>query len=318
MGFSLVVLTSKEHSPSPSSNWNFLSKEDFFYSNKKTISNMSTKIIVVVPTYYADLNDIRYQLALDCCTEIQRHGLEMIVVDASPQNERIQQEMTQKGLNVEEPTRKSRVQVVRQTELGRKGAALRQGIALALKQAQDRNETHETIIAFQEPEKSDMIRFWKPVVQHMLHEHADVIVPTRSNESFLSTYPIEQYHSETFANLHLNTLGQQSNTPLPKHPFPSNLDWTMGPVAIRADTMAAHYLSYMGDSYDMQLVPLVRAHRWHKAKIVASMPIDYQHPAEMKRQEEGVPTWNEKRLLQLNFLFQHVGNAWEEVKEGGD
>lgn len=36
----------------------------------------------------------------------------------------------------------------------------------------------------------------------------------------------------------------------------------------------------------------------------ADAQVSYSHPAPMKREEEYVPVWSEKRLLQLNFLFQ--------------
>jgi hypothetical protein len=32
----------------------------------------------------------------------------------------------------------------------------------------------------------------------------------------------------------------------------------------------------------------------------------------MKREEEGVAAWSEKRLMQLNFLFKEVGGALKE------
>ena len=44
---------------------------------------------------------------------------------------------------------------------------------------------------------------------------------------------MEQYHSEHFANLHLDALGRAVGLPA--------LDWTFGPVAFRA-SMAHHWL----------------------------------------------------------------------------
>ena len=37
--------------------------------------------------------------------------------------------------------------------------------------------------------------------------------------------------------------------------------------------------------------------------------VGYAHPPLMRREEEGRPAWSEKRLLQLNFLFDKVGGA---------
>ena len=45
---------------------------------------------------------------------------------------------------------------------------------------------------------------------------------------------------------------------------------------------------------------------------VEALEVAYAHPPKMKAEEEGVPLWSEKRLLQLNFLFKHVGGALKE------
>tara|TARA_B100000768_G_scaffold172092_1_gene180008 strand:+ start:259 stop:399 length:141 start_codon:yes stop_codon:yes gene_type:complete len=39
------------------------------------------------------------------------------------------------------------------------------------------------------------------------------------------------------------------------------------------------------------------------------LKVGYAHPPLMRREEEGRPAWSEKRLLQLNFLFDKVGGA---------
>ena len=67
---------------------------------------------------------------------------------------------------------------------------------------------------------------------------------------------MEQYHSEHFANLHLDALGRPVGLP--------TLDWTFGPVAFRA-SMARHWLQCEGELWDAQLVPIVHASRWRAA-----------------------------------------------------
>jgi len=69
--------------------------------------------------------------------------------------------------------------------------------------------------------------------------------------------------------------------------------------------VAEHWINFDGELWDAQLVPLVKAHL-AGAKVV-SLELDYIHPKMMKDQEEGVATWNEKRLMQLNFLKGTVG-----------
>jgi hypothetical protein len=110
---------------------------------------------------------------------------------------------------------------------------------------------------------------------------------------------VEQYHSEHFANLHLDALGRPVGLP--------TLDWTFGPVAFRA-SMARHWLQCEGELWDAQLVPIVHASRWHGAR-VETFEVGYAHPPLMRREEEGRPAWSEKRLFQLNFLFDKVGGA---------
>lgn len=255
------------------------------------------KIIVVIPTFYANKDDIRYHLALDCCRAVAQCGslVKAIVVDASP-SEDVRQAMREHGTDGEG---NQRVRVVPQTVEGKKGAALREGIALA---ATELESVEDGIIGFQEPEKVDMIQHWKTVAELLL-KGADICAPRRSDASFKETYPIEQYHSENFANFYLDALANDVG-------FPS-IDWTIGPMAFKA-SLAKHWAKYQGDLWDMQLVPMVRAQRWHNAKVV-TYEFDYCHPASMKEEELGVPKWSEKRLFQLNFLFEHVGNALKET-----
>ena len=97
------------------------------------------KIIVVIPTFYAstqdDDNNIRYNLALETCRAIANANsnndsdsgntdfvLQGLIVDASP-DETVRQSMFDAG--------KGHIKVVKQTYQGKKGAALREGIALA-------------------------------------------------------------------------------------------------------------------------------------------------------------------------------------------
>jgi hypothetical protein len=81
-------------------------------------------------------------------------------------------------------------------------------------------------------------------------------------------------------------------------------------VAFRC-SYTSHWLRYDGELWDAQLVPLVQAHL--AGAKVSSYEVDYHHPETMKQQEQGVPIWNEKRLLQLNFLKDTVGKLMKEI-----
>jgi hypothetical protein len=190
-----------------------------------------------------------------------------------------------------------------------KGGALRQAIDLARTWFEDqRMDLKECVICFTEPEKVDLINHIHDIAKPILLKKnaADVVVPSRNKELFQSTYPIEQYHSESFANLHFNALARQHEG-FQKSAMAGGLDWLFGPFAFNAK-LANYWLEYEGKSWDAQMVPYVRGVRDHKWKI-ALVEVNFVHPSEMKKQEEGEPTWTSKRLHQLNILFDLLGNV---------
>jgi hypothetical protein len=72
---------------------------------------------------------------------------------------------------------------------------------------------------------------------------------------------------------------------------------------------SSHWLDYPGNSYDAQLIPLVRAAR--AGVTVVSAPVDFVADAEMKREEEGSVAFVQKRLRQLSTLAPVVAAALE-------
>lgn len=238
-------------------------------------------IIIVSPTFYPSLDDKRCELGLEACKRAVAAGLRMLLVDASPPE-------------VHAALAATGVLVRKQTAKGRKGAALREAIsaAVALLPA-------DGIICYQELEKVEMVSLQRGVADAIRASGAGVCVPRRQDKAFRESYPVDQYHSEHFANGYLDSLARPVG-------FPS-VDWTFGPLALRA-SLAPHWLACNGELWDAQIVPMVEAARW-AGKGVIEHPVHYTHPPEMKAEEEGVPKWSEKRLEQLNFLFLHVGGA---------
>lgn len=266
-----------------------------FVANRSSLNEphpSKMALIVVAPTFYSSRDEARYLLGLEACQNAARHQIHLLLVDASPTND-IAEGLQNAGLGY--------VQVMKQTAIGRKGAALREAIQLAYEEANTGNPS--VVIGFQELEKVDMFRHWPSLVKHMMETSADVTVPRRADSSFRVYYPIEQYHCESFANLYLDSLAAKIGLP--------SIDWTMGPVAFRYQ-YAKHWLDFPGEMWDAQLVPLVYAYL--AGAKVTSYTIDYLHPKEMKEEEEGVFIWNEKRLIQLNFLKDTVGKAITESK----
>jgi hypothetical protein len=255
-------------------------------------------LIVVAPTFYSSVEESRFILGLDACRQAARYGIRLILVDGSPLEE-IRTALQNAGKNRQG---KSFVRVIPQVVPGKKGVALREAIRAALEEFDSAGlACGHGVIAFQELEKVDMFRNWNSVVNHMAETGAEVVCPRREDSLFKSTYPIEQYYSETFGNLYLDSLGSKIG-------FPS-IDWTVGPIALRC-TLSKYWLDFDGQIWDAQLVPML--HAFLAGAKVTSFEIDYRHSELMKHQEEGQPEWSEKRLMQLNHLSEKLGKKLKE------
>ena len=143
----------------------------------------------------------------------------------------------------------------------------------------------------------------RDIVKPILNGKADVVVPTRNDELFRQTYPIEKYHSESFGNMHFNLLSKQFEGFQMKGAM--KLDWLFGPFAFKTE-LASSRLNYGGNSWDAQMIPYVWGVR-HQNWRIMSVTVNFRHPKEMKEQEEGDPVWTTKRLTQLNLLFDLLG-----------
>lgn len=250
-------------------------------------SDPEWRLIVVAPTFYSSLDDTRYLLGVQSCQNAAQHRIRLLLVDASP-NDKVRLGLEAAGRGF--------VTVFQQTSKGKKGSALREAMALARDECLANSAQSTIIIGFQELEKEDMFRHWELIASHLIQAGADVVVPRRKEQTFRETYPIEQYHCESFANLYLDSLGLPLGIP--------SIDWTMGPVAFRL-SQVHHWLDFDGDLWDAQLVPLIRSHL-AGGKVISS-EVEYCHPLSMKLEEQGVSKWNQKRLHQLNFLKDTVG-----------
>jgi hypothetical protein len=277
--------------------WLFLSRH-LLLPPSIIIMTPPLNLIVVAPTFYSNVEDSRFILGLDACRQAALHGIRLILVDASPLEE-IRMALQNAGKNHDG---KSLVRVMPQVIPGKKGVALREAIRAALEEFDSAGlASTDSVIAFQELEKVDMFRNWNSVVNHMAETGAEIVCPRREDSLFKSTYPIEQYYSEIFGNLYLDSLGSKIGLP--------SIDWTAGPMALRC-TLSKHWLDFDGQIWDAQLVPML--HAFLSGAKVASFEIDYRHSKLMKQQEEGRPEWAEKRLLQLNHLSEELGKKLKE------
>lgn len=251
--------------------------------------------VVVSVTYYPNTSDIRLPLALELCRQAVAKNILTVIVDDSPDHTAVRTALEQAG--------KGHVKVYQQDSAiyQGKGGALRQAIYVAKELVEINKVVNkcDAIICFTEPEKADIMNHMHLIVKPILDGNADIVVPKRDDELFRSTYPIEQYHSESFANLHFNSLARQYKG------FQTDIDWLFGPFAFRI-SLADIWLDYKGTSWDSQMIPYCRAVR-HDYKRIASVTINFRHPKQMKEQEEGDATWTKKRLHQLNILFELLG-----------
>ena len=247
---------------------------------------------------------VRARLAVDAAREAQRLGIPMLAVDASTT-----------GSDLPAALRALGVTVHKQTFKGRKGAALREGIAVAVGMLSEGG-----VIVYSEAEKVGLVRFIPDIAAACrMEKHGElggagnertaIVVPRRNREQFEATYPAEQVASETFANLHLDNLAR-AHCPEAFAKVAAgkgSLDWTVGPFALRKEH-AGLWLECEGDLWDAQLVPIIHAVR--KGLRVDELILPYEHPEEMKREEEGSAEWGAKRLFQLQFLHDTLSKGW--------
>mmetsp|Transcript_26000 Transcript_26000/g.55896 ORF Transcript_26000/g.55896 Transcript_26000/m.55896 type:complete len:278 (-) Transcript_26000:113-946(-) len=266
---------------------------------KLTKEKVSQRTCVVTVTYYPNTSDIRFYLALQLCKLAAHHKIHLIIVDGSPDHAAIRDQF-QDGSD-------GHVHVFEQDveHYSGKGGSLRQAIGKATEWFRENNvPVNDAAICFTEPEKVDLINHVRDIVEPILDGRAHVIVPTRNDDLFRETYPMEQYHSESFGNMHFNLLARQVEG-FQNQQGAEKLDWLFGPFAFNAK-LASGWLNYKGISWDAQMVPYVRGVRNHDWRIM-SVTVGFRHPKEMKEQEEGDPVWTTKRLTQLNLLFDLLG-----------
>jgi hypothetical protein len=285
-----------------------------------TKDDLHQKVCVVTVTCYPNLSDIRFQLALDLCQLASQLKITLWIVDNSPNHAIVRDKFIAAG-KVEGGLASNDdgfIHVERQdtTHYAGKGGALRQGIKSASSWLDTQTintatlfsppTTTTTAILYMEPEKVDLLNHIHHIVEPILSGNYDVVVPTRNEELFHTTYPKEQFHSEMFGNMHFNNLAKQvAGFQGGWGEKPTKLDWLFGPFAFHT-RHSDSWLNYTGTSWDAQMIPYVRGVKNQYWKIT-SVTVDFCHPKVMKEQEEGDPVFTSKRLGQLNLLFDLLG-----------
>uniref|UniRef100_A0A7S2E073 Glycosyltransferase 2-like domain-containing protein n=1 Tax=Helicotheca tamesis TaxID=374047 RepID=A0A7S2E073_9STRA len=267
-------------------------------------NNEQLDVIVFTTTFFKSPSDLRCRVALSTLRSLARLNIPAVVIDASPLDSGV----------IESLQSVSNMHVVKhQSVEGGKGAALREALSTANTVFRGR-VTGDTWLAFQEPEKANMAPHWHRIFRSpnsAVKKETGVVVPQRADASFQRTYPIEQYHSELFGNMFLDSVARKSLiASSSSQQLPPSIDWLFGPFALR-NRHSNLWLNYDGMTYDAQIVPLIRAMRLGNVG-VQSIPIDFEASKDMKAMEEGNGEFIEKRFHQLFIWEGLVHNAWTE------
>ena len=248
---------------------------------------MAEAPVIFTCTFYTSEADVRLACCLKFLGQCRAHELDVVVVDASP-SEAIRAKMKEAHPAAE---------VVKQTAQGRKGAALREALGLAAARAAG----DAAWLCWQEPEKDAMVPLWAACLGAASGRALDVVVPRRRADLFRDTYPVEQYHSESFANALLTAAAGDAG-------FDADLDWHFGPFGLKK--RHAHlWLANDGELWDAQVLPIV--HALKNGLAVGGVEVPFIAPLAMKAQEEGIFVFVEKRLMQINFLDPKVVAAFK-------
>ena len=117
-----------------------------------------------------------------------------------------------------------------------------------------------------------MVRLWPEVIAELSNaSNVDRRAAPRRGR-VQGVLPARAVPQETFANLYLDALAKPAGMP--------SLDWTMGPLCFRA-SLASLWTDFEGELWDAQIVPMVRAARWHGA-VVASREVAFSGAATMR------------------------------------
>jgi hypothetical protein len=270
-------------------------------------------LVVFTCTYYASTEDLRLHQCIETLNN-PTYGsttVATVVVDGSPRE-------------IHEYLKKACIHAIICKEEGLrygkgKGGALREAadIAGSLPGVED-----DTWLCWQEAEKSDMMRCWQTEViceenNAILSINDTVICPKRNDACFKRSYPIEQYHSESYGNYYMNcvmkgSLQAVNHAKNEKDPMIrcEEIDWHFGPLAFRKKLLPL-WLKYEGMSYDAQLIPIVAAIRKGYA-VNSAIEVTFMLDGKMKEQEEDNLDFIEKRLYQLNNLDPKLKQSWKD------
>ena len=238
-------------------------------------------IVIATVTFYTDADELRRQLALELvrgCTEAK---LPIVIADDSP-SPTVAADFEREGATV--------VKQGGSKHGGGKGGGIRAALDYAVNAFGS-----DGAVLYTEPEKVGLVPFARQICARLLDKSADVVVPRRTHEAFSRSYPAEQFHSESFAAIYLDTAAREAGLNLP-----TGLDWFFGPFATQR-SLIGHWLAFPASDWTAQMVPFVKLAATGSNLVIAD--VAYEHPRKQKEEEEGRAKWLSKRLTQLNAIL---------------
>ena len=232
------------------------------------------KIGIATTTRYAQMDDLRAQLALGMIRTAQTLDISVVTADESTANV-FRTCALRLGATVCFPRGEE--------------VTMGAGRRLAIEEA-SKLVGSDGVVVWMEPEKEPLVEFLPVLCAPIRNGAADIVVPARTAEGFQS-YPLIQ------------ALAEQLGNAVFRHLTGLELDVWFGPriLSSKAIPYFLHYEGTYGDRWDSIFVPLLRA-KSAGLRLVGSA-VEYRHPKEQTAQEQhdtGVGIL--KRIDQLHSL----------------
>lgn len=251
------------------------------------MANLEQIAAIATTTFYrpgSENDAMRAELAKNTIRTAAYMGYHVVVVDGGSSDEFLK-EISSYGLEVH---------LHHEPKMGL-GESRRHAISMAMKLGR-------YAIAWVEPEKADYIRSIADTVRPIDEGAADMVVPRRTS---LDSYPTTQQHAEKLGNFFWKDLTGH------------DLDMWFGPRTFRRD-IAAYFTDYngeYGDKWDSIFIPVMNAIA--DGKKVASVNVDYTHPAEQTAFEDHRLDFHWKRIQQLQNLLPSLETHWKNRMDKG-
>lgn len=251
------------------------------------------KTVIVTATFYKNLQEVRYQMALKTIQEATNHGYDIVIIDGSPDSA------------VADSFKKAGAFVYPETIPGMEGS---RRLAFFYGCQHILSFNVDSAIIWIEAEKYDFVRNVDNMVKPIEEGKAAITIPVRNFDLFKEHYPAFQVESEIKANyIYSSATGRVG------------YDVFAGPVAMTLDH--AMRLSYwripngvneFARGYIQLLYPISVQNVY-----VSSVPVDFIYPLEQKIEEEARDNQEirKKRLDQLNNIgdaFKYLGKIYKE------